>query len=402
MLKIQDPLLPSKTEVEEHELTHLPYRNWCSHCVRAKGKAADHRRQQDRIRDVREVHMDYCFVGSNLVSDAQDAKLHSILVVKDRETKMIMGTVVPKKCATHEFVAKRVAAFIDELGLSNCKVTIKTDQEPAIKNLVDDIKRARLGVETFHEHSPVGSSASNGVIERGVQTLEGQVRVLKDALEQRWKTKIGDEQKVLAWLVEYAAVLINRFEVGHDGRTPYERLRGKSSRMLGVEFGEKLMFRRQPIGARLAKLESLWDEGVFLGYRSQSGEYMVGTKDGAFKTRTIKREPEERRWSAESIAMVVGTPWRPMPEDEDAGDAMPAVQVQMRDADVVVQRPQHREEQAAPRRLYISRKDVGEHGATPGCAGCRAAISGGRAVNHNEACRRRMEEQLKTTTGGKR
>ena len=32
------PVLPSEAEVEQHELTHLPFRNWCRHCVRAKGK----------------------------------------------------------------------------------------------------------------------------------------------------------------------------------------------------------------------------------------------------------------------------------------------------------------------------------------------------------------------------
>ena len=34
--------LPSESEVEQHELTHLPFRNWCRHCVRAKGKESPH------------------------------------------------------------------------------------------------------------------------------------------------------------------------------------------------------------------------------------------------------------------------------------------------------------------------------------------------------------------------
>ena len=126
-IKMHDPALPSKAEVEEHALTHLPYRNWCSHCVRAKGKAADHRRQLDRPRDIRELHMDYCFMGTGAISDAINPKVTAILAVKEKDTKMILGTVVPKKGSTHEFVAKRVIAFIDELGLSKCNLTIKTD-----------------------------------------------------------------------------------------------------------------------------------------------------------------------------------------------------------------------------------------------------------------------------------
>ena len=33
-----DPRRPSQREVEEHERHHLPYRNWCPVCVKAKGK----------------------------------------------------------------------------------------------------------------------------------------------------------------------------------------------------------------------------------------------------------------------------------------------------------------------------------------------------------------------------
>ena len=44
-VKVQETQLPSEEEVKCHELTHLPYGSWCSHCVRGKGKATDHRKQ---------------------------------------------------------------------------------------------------------------------------------------------------------------------------------------------------------------------------------------------------------------------------------------------------------------------------------------------------------------------
>ena len=37
------PALPSKAEVEQHELTHLQFRSWCRHCVRAKGEESPNR-----------------------------------------------------------------------------------------------------------------------------------------------------------------------------------------------------------------------------------------------------------------------------------------------------------------------------------------------------------------------
>ena len=58
----------------------------------------------------------------------------------------------------------------------------------------------------------------------------------------------------------------------------FERLRGQQSRLIGLEFGEKVNFRRTAVGVRMAKLDSLWSDGFFLGYRSVSGEIVVGTE----------------------------------------------------------------------------------------------------------------------------
>ncbi len=36
-------------------------------------------------------------------------------------------------------------------------------------------------------------------------------------------------------MVEHAAVILNRCEVGHDGKTAHERLNGKKAPVLGIE-----------------------------------------------------------------------------------------------------------------------------------------------------------------------
>ena len=41
--RLVNPRLPTQEEIEQHELTHLPYRNWCPVCVKAKGKDLAHR-----------------------------------------------------------------------------------------------------------------------------------------------------------------------------------------------------------------------------------------------------------------------------------------------------------------------------------------------------------------------
>jgi hypothetical protein len=49
-----DPRKPTQKEVEDHRLTHLPYRNWCTVCVKAKGKDLDHRKVVTEERGVSE------------------------------------------------------------------------------------------------------------------------------------------------------------------------------------------------------------------------------------------------------------------------------------------------------------------------------------------------------------
>ena len=71
------------------------------------------------------------------------------------------------------------------------------------------------------EASPAGSSGSNGVIERAVQAIEGQVRTIKLALESRIGMEIPSDHDVVPWIVEYAATIINKGQVGADGKTAY-------------------------------------------------------------------------------------------------------------------------------------------------------------------------------------
>eukprot|EP00974_Lingulodinium_polyedra_P088317 8562742-Lingulodinium_polyedra.AAC.1 len=92
------------------------------------------------------------------------------------------------------------------------------------------------------------------------------------ALEERWGVKIGVRHAVLPWLIEYAAFLINRFEVGKDGKTSYERCKGKRAKTLGIEFGEAVLWRRKPVGTAAGKLTCLWEDGVFLGVKGRTGE----------------------------------------------------------------------------------------------------------------------------------
>ena len=232
--------------------------------------------------------------------------------------------------------------------------------------------------------------------------MEGQIRVLKDALETRLGVTVASNHNILAWVVEFAGTLINRYEVGHDGKTPYERLRGKSSRLLGLEFGELVNFRRTPVGNRLAKLDSLWSDGVFLGYKAVSGEMIIGTAAGVFRTRTVKRKALEHRWHQRNLDFVGGVPWRTSPEQDEAEEIMPAVDIGMEMPEVDVQRPALEERERVPRRLYIRSKDITKFGATVDCKGCVATLRGAGGVPHSDSCRKRLTEEIARRDEGNR
>jgi hypothetical protein len=64
--QIWKPLKPTVKEVEEHNLTHLPFRNWCIFCVKGKAKDDPHKRRikQDEEQEIPIVSIDYMFMES--------------------------------------------------------------------------------------------------------------------------------------------------------------------------------------------------------------------------------------------------------------------------------------------------------------------------------------------------
>jgi hypothetical protein len=64
-----------------------------------------------------------------------------------------------------------------------------------------------------------------GTLSRGVECFQRHCGVLKLALEKRWGAEIPSKHAAIPWTIEHAAYLLNRFEVGHDGKTAYERLK---------------------------------------------------------------------------------------------------------------------------------------------------------------------------------
>ena len=79
----------------------------------------------------------------------------------------------------------------------------KSDQEPAIASLLDEVCRVRAGTRTEADTSSQGDACANGWAESAVQLVEGMIRVDKLALETSLATWLFVVHTVFPRLVEH-------------------------------------------------------------------------------------------------------------------------------------------------------------------------------------------------------
>merc|ERR1711884_340109 len=67
------PILPSREEVLDHRLTHTPFRSWCPHCVRGKGRDDRHMASPNKsdFEGIPQIVSDYFFVGRKRASNPE-------------------------------------------------------------------------------------------------------------------------------------------------------------------------------------------------------------------------------------------------------------------------------------------------------------------------------------------
>ena len=173
--------------------------------------------------------------------------------------------------------------------------------------------------------NPVKSKGFNGVIERAIQAVEGHIRTMKSQLDERYKVKIDIGHPIITWLCEYSTYLANRLEVGKDGKTSYERCRGKRAKVLGFEFGERVLWKKRQPGSSMQKMNEQWEYGLFDGIRRESGELLVASeKDRKIKSvRTARRVREQERWNEGHLDWVRVVPWNLGAEDREADGDIP-------------------------------------------------------------------------------
>ena len=129
---------PSDAERRRHETSHLPFREWCEHCVRGRGRAMPHFSRQRRGVE---------------------------------ESVPVVSAV-----RLHVRTLSRWAQFLDHLGHE--EVILQSDAEPAAVDVARAIAKSFKGRAVVRE-VPRDSSKSNGTVERFHQSMQGLARTLR-------------------------------------------------------------------------------------------------------------------------------------------------------------------------------------------------------------------------------
>ena len=103
---------------------------------RGRGKEMPHRKLEDEA-SMPEVHADLCFLGDEAVP---------VFVMREWLTGMTLAAAVPSK-STNSHIARRIVAFRREIGVAHGDLLVRTDQEPAIRSIVEKAGRVRAAEE---------------------------------------------------------------------------------------------------------------------------------------------------------------------------------------------------------------------------------------------------------------
>ena len=134
------PRQPTREEIARHNLTHLPYRAWCPHCLAAR-RPNSHHTASPSSRAGRTVPVfvaDYCF------SRKPEETLLTGLVGKLYPSNAYFASICDSK-GPDDSVVDRLSDFFRNTGIT--KLVYKQDQEPAIRAAIERalVKIGRTG-----------------------------------------------------------------------------------------------------------------------------------------------------------------------------------------------------------------------------------------------------------------
>ena len=104
---VKDPILSSQEEIDRHNVSHIPYRGWCRHCIMGRGRSAPHMKlEAEKQHVIPTVGHDYGFIGRD------DRPAMPMLVGKSFRTFWMSAAIVPAKGDASEYIIQVMTDFL--------------------------------------------------------------------------------------------------------------------------------------------------------------------------------------------------------------------------------------------------------------------------------------------------
>ena len=307
------PVRPTRQKREDHEVAgHVPYRSWCRACVAGRGRCDAYLTHRIPTSTTKTIGIDYGYLKDIVTLGEQEAGPSPILLTRPSTTQMTTADALPCKGPAHPWCVQALVRAT--VRTRDAEIILRSDNEPAILDLKRQAAaecRVKHGMTVILDNTTEYDSQSNGLAELAVRDVKGVARSMRVALRELYKTEISSKHPVLPWLVSYATGQITRGQIGSDGKTPHQRLKGRTIRKLLSVFAEHVLC--LPIGKGASRLPERWSDGLFLGVFERSSEFYIGTAQDVVRTRSLRRRPLEERASPELLDKLVGVPWQRAP-----------------------------------------------------------------------------------------
>ena len=168
---LKAPVKPTQEEWNKHQTTHTPFAAWCPHCLAARNVRRNHPKQGRKGRLVPDtetgegptkVSLDYMYLHDRVGRYKETQHNPPYLVIVEHTYGRCWTYQVPNKGVNGEahWVPKRILQDLENTGLGQARILLKTDQEPSIVCVQRAIQELKPDVVPIN--SPVGESACNG------------------------------------------------------------------------------------------------------------------------------------------------------------------------------------------------------------------------------------------------
>ena len=186
--------------------------------------------------------MDYFFMSR----EDEEASTNPLLVVADERSGARYARAVGHKGVrddgSTDWLIKDVSKTLKSWGHAGgveSELIMKSDGGPALLAFRSAEMKYHGGI-MIPEGPAKGEKAENGLIEEAGKTIREYFCTILSQIEDGVDDVIPLDSDIIPWIVRWATICYSRYAVGKDGRTSFERLRGRTSRAAVIPMGGKV------------------------------------------------------------------------------------------------------------------------------------------------------------------